>query len=207
MHLAVLFLEPGPGPLQDALERVRSSRNTRNIQIAERLRRLGIDISIEEVLAEARVGVTGRPHFAAVLVRKGVVPDIPAAFDEFLGDQAPAYVDRERLGPEEAITLARASGAIPVLSHPHTLRLDTADDYAGAYMRLASAGLIGIEAYYGDYPPEQRDELAATARSFGLIPSGGSDYHGTYKEGLELGTGWGDLHVPDTVLEELRAAL
>lgn len=207
MHLAVLFLEPGTGPLQDALEKVRSNRSTRNAGIADRLRQMGIDISIEEVLAEARVGVVGRPHFAAVLVRKGVVPDIPTAFNEFLGNQAPAYVDRERLGPEEAISLARASGALPVLSHPHTLGLNTAATYASTYRRLASAGLIGIETFYGDYPPEQREELAATARSFGLIPSGGSDYHGSYKEGLELGTGRGDLHVPDAVLEELRAAL
>lgn len=207
MHLAVLFLQPGPGPLQDALERVRSRRHIRNERIADRLRRLGVDISLDEVSAEARVGVVGRPHFAAVLVRKGVVPDIPTAFDEYLGNGAPAYVDRERLSPEEAITLAHASGALPILSHPHTLRLNSAAEYASTYRRLAAAGLTGIEAYYGEYSPEHREELAATARSFGLVPSGGSDYHGTYKEGIELGIGRGDLHVPDSVLEELRAAL
>ncbi len=205
MHLVVLFLEPGSGPLPEALGRLRRSREQRNVQIADRLRRLGVDVTIEEVLTEAGVGVVGRPHFAQVLVRKGVVPDITAAFDEYLGDRAPAYVGRERLAPEEAITLARASGALPVLSHPHTLGLSSAHEYASTYRRLASAGLVGIEAYYGDYPQEQREQLATTARSFGLIPSGGSDYHGTYKEGRELGVGHGDLYVPDAVLEELKA--
>ncbi len=206
MHLVVLFLEPEEGPLQDRLQELQTSRSQRNYRIADRLRRLGIDITMEEVIAESRVGVVGRPHFAAILVRKGVVADIPTAFQDYLGNQAPAYVPRLRLEPEEAISLARASGAVPILSHPHTLGHTAADEYAATYRRLTTAGLVGIDAYYGDYAPEEREELAAIARSFGLIPSGGSDYHGSYKEGLELGSGRGDLVVPDSVLEELRQA-
>lgn len=206
LHLVMLFLEPGEGPLQDRLANLQKSRSARNYLIAERLQQLGIDITLEEVQAEARVGVVGRPHFAAVLVRKGVIPDISTAFTEYLGNRAPAYVPRERLEPEEAITLARASGALPILSHPHTLGHTTAVEFAATYRRLVTAGLVGIEAYYGDYSPQEREKLAATARSFGLIPSGGSDYHGSYKEGLELGTGRGDLLVPDAVLDELKEA-
>jgi predicted metal-dependent phosphoesterase TrpH len=204
MHLVVLFVSPGNGPLQDRLGELQASRSQRNYRIADRLRQLGIDISMDEVIAESHVGVVGRPHFAAVLVRKGVVADIPTAFTDYLGNQAPAYVPRLRLEPEEAIGLARASGGVPILSHPHTLGHTSADEFAGTYRRLSAAGLVGIDAYYGDYLPEQRDELARIARSFGLVPSGGSDYHGSYKEGLELGSGRGDLEVPDSVLEELR---
>jgi len=206
MHLVVLFLEPGSGPLQDRLAELQASRSHRNYRIADRLRRMGIDITIDEVIEESRVGVVGRPHFAAVLVRKGLVSDIPTAFSDYLGNEAPAYVPRLRLEPEEAIGLACASGAVPVLSHPHTLGHTSADEYATTYRRLTAAGLVGVDAYYGDYSPEQREDLASVARSFGLIPSGGSDYHGSYKEGLDLGSGRGDLAVPDTVLEELRTA-
>lgn len=205
MHLVVLFLEPAHGPLQDRLLDLQASRSTRNYRIADRLRQLGIDISMDEVIEESSVGVVGRPHFAAVLVRKGVVGDIPDAFNEYLGNQAPAYVPRLRLEPEEAIGLARASGGVPILSHPHTLGHTSAGEFSATYRRLTEAGLVGIDAYYGEYTPEQREDLAAITRSFGLIPSGGSDYHGSYKEGLELGSGRGDLDVPDSVLEELRS--
>ena len=205
MHVVVLFLEPAGGPLQDRLAELQASRSQRNYRIADRLRRLGIDITMEEVAQESPIGVVGRPHFAAVLVRKGVVADIPTAFTEYLGNRAPAYVPRLRLEPEEAISLGRASGGVPILSHPHTLGHTSAEEFAVTYRRLTAAGLVGIDAYYGDYTPDQREDLAATARSFGLIPSGGSDYHGSYKEGLELGSGRGDLEVPDSVLEELRS--
>ena len=204
MHLVVLFLKPGRGPLQDRLAEVQASRSQRNYRIADRLRQLGIDITMEEVIEESRVGVVGRPHFAAVLVGKGVVADIPTAFADYLGNQAPAYVSRLRLEPEEAINLARGSGGVPILSHPHTLGHTSAGEFAATYRRLAAAGLVGIEAYYGDYTPGQREELAGIARSFDLIPSGGSDYHGSYKVGLDVGSGRGDLEVPDSVLEELR---
>jgi predicted metal-dependent phosphoesterase TrpH len=205
MHLAVLFIEPHPGPLQDRILELQVGREDRNIRIADRLRQLGIDISMEEVQQESPVGVVGRPHFAAILVRKGVVADIPDAFNEYLGNRAPAYVPRPRLEPEEAIGLARASGGVPILSHPHTLGHTAAGEFAATYRRLKEAGLVGIDAHYGEYTPEQRDELVRICRSFGFIPSGGSDYHGTYKEGLELGTGRGDLEVPDSSLEELQA--
>ena len=205
MHIVVLFLEPDSGPLQDRLVDLQASRSTRNYRIADRLRHLGIDISMDEVIEESAVGVVGRPHFAAVMVRKGVVADIPEAFNEYLGNQAPAYVPRLRLEPEEAIGLARASGGVPILSHPHTLGHTSAGEFSATYRRLTEAGLVGIDAYYGEYTPEQREELAEITRSFGLIPSGGSDYHGSYKNGLELAIGRGDLDVPDSILEELRS--
>ncbi len=206
MHLVVLFLEPVPGPLQDRLHHLQAARDARNERIVERLHGLGIDISLAEVREEAGEGSVGRPHFAAVLVRKGAVESIPAAFDELLAKGRPAYVERERLTPEEAISLARASEAVPVLAHPHTLGLTSAAEFAAAFERLAAAGLMGIESSYGEYDQPQRDELTATARRFGLVPSGGSDYHGAYKEGTDLGTGRGDLAVPYAVLDELRQA-
>ncbi len=206
MHMVVLFLEPVPGPLQDQLASLQRGRQARNLAIVERLRGLGIDITYEEVAAEAGRGVMGRPHFAAVLVRKGIVVDSNAAFHELLANGRPAYVPRTRLSPEQAIALAHASGAVPILAHAHTLGHNAADEFAATFRWLRSVGLVGLEAYYAEYPPDERLELASVARSHGLIPSGGSDYHGSYRPGVEVGTGHGDLRVPSILLEELRAA-
>lgn len=204
MHLLVLWLEPGQGPLQDRLRGLQAGRGVRNEQIVDRLRGAGIDISIEEVLEEAGPGSVGRPHIAAVMMAKGYVPDIRTAFDEWLGSGKPGYVGRERLEPEEALALARESGAVPVLAHPHTLGLTTASAMADLLTRLGRAGLVGLEAFYSSYRRHEREGYADLARRFGLVPSGGSDFHGRYKPGLEIGSGYGDLVVDGSVLEELR---
>lgn len=204
MHLAVLWLPSGPGPLQDRLAGLRAGRDTRNVEIVERLVDAGLPVTIEEIEEEAGSGSVGRPHIAAVMVARGHVPDIKTAFDLWLGSGRPAYVGRDRLDPEEAIGLARESGGVPVLAHPHTLGITTAPEMAEVLKRLVGAGLAGLEALYPTYRRHEREGYSDLARRFGLVPSGGSDYHGTYKPGLFLGSGYGDLHVPDAVLEELR---
>ncbi len=205
MHLLVYFLEPGEGPLQDRLEEIRAGRANRNTQIVDRLRSLGIEIDFDEVLAEAGGTGVGRPHFAAVLVRMGCVADVRDAFDRYLAKGRPGFVDQKHLDAEEAIALARASGAVPVIAHPHTLGL-VAADYAAAFEYLAAVGLGGIEAYYAAYPLEMRRHLAGLCENLALVATGGSDFHGSYKPGLAVGRGYGDLVVPDMALEELRSA-
>lgn len=206
MHMVVLFLEPGPGPLQDRLAELRDFRNRRNRVIAERLAGLGMDISLEEVEQLAGGGSVGKPHFAEVLRRKGYVPDIPSAFDRYLGAGRPAHVARPLLTPEEAIELARRSGAVSVVAHPHTLGLDRGAEYTAFFEWMAGLGLAGVECYYSEYDPRMRLERVRAVRARGLIPSGGSDFHGAFKPGLLIGAGRGDLRVPDRVLEDLRAA-
>jgi 3',5'-nucleoside bisphosphate phosphatase len=204
MHLVVLWLEPGPGPLQDRLAEIQHARGSRNQNIVDELTRLGMPISLEEVLVEAGEGSVGRPHIAAVMVAKGYVPDIKSAFDLWLANGAPAYVKRRLLSPEEGIGLALESGAVPILAHPHTLGVNRASEMADLLDELKGYGLVGLEAHYSAYQQHERYGYDDLARRFGLIPSGGSDYHGTYKEGLELGSGYGDLHIPERILENLR---
>lgn len=204
MHLVVLWLEPGAGPLQDRLASLQQSRDLRNVGIVERLNHLGIDITIEEVLEQAGSGTAGRPHFAAVMQRKGVVETMNQAFDEFLTNGRPAYVGRERLSPMEAIQLARASGAVPILAHPHTLGVDNRHEMADLLNQLVAYGLVGIECHYGTYTAEGRSGMVAMARRFGLLPSGGSDYHGTYKPDVTLGVGRVGIPVPQGILDDLR---
>ncbi|RZV41258.1 MAG: PHP domain-containing protein, partial [Acidimicrobiia bacterium] len=120
-HMVVLWLEPGPGPLQDRLADLQHGRANRNVDMVAKLAGLGIDITYDEVLEEAGGTGVGRPHMAAILVRKGVVATMSEAFDLYLAQGRPGYVGRVRLTPETAITLARQSGAVPIIAHPHTL--------------------------------------------------------------------------------------
>ena len=205
VHLLVYFLEPGAGPLQDRLVWLQQSRHHRNLRIVERCNRLGIDITFDEVMAEAEGRGVGRPHFAAVMMRKGHVASISEAFDRYLGAGGLLYEPRDRLGAAEAIELAIASGAVTSLAHPHTVA-EGRDDFASTFRGLAALGLHAIEAQYAEYDPAMRRHLASQAAGLGLIATGGSDYHGTYKPGLSVGVGKGDLTVPTETLEALRAA-
>jgi 3',5'-nucleoside bisphosphate phosphatase len=204
MHLIVLWLGPGPGPLQDRLEELRWGRDQRNETMAQRLTELGMPVSIEEILEEGGTGSIGRPHIAAIMMRKGYVETIEEAFELWLSSGKPAYVGRPRLTPEEAIGLARESGAVPIVAHPHTLGINRAHEMADLLTRLIGAGLVGLEAFCAGYRRHEREGYADLARRFGLVPSGGSDFHGTYKPGLSLGSGYGDLVVADAIVDELR---
>jgi len=204
MHLLVYFLADGPGPLQDRLAGLQAARADRNRRIVAVLADHGLDVTLEEILEEAGGGSVGRPHVAGVLLRKGYVASVQEAFDRWLAKGRPAYLDRERLLPAEAIALAHASGAVTVLAHPTSLGFDPAEleRFVGG---LAADGLDGMECEYGRYDPELRASLSALARRLGLAVTGGSDYHGRYKPDIALGTALGDLNVPDDLLDALEA--
>jgi predicted metal-dependent phosphoesterase TrpH len=183
MHLLAYWVEPGPGPLQDRLAEIQRGRAARNLQIVEALNELGFDITIAEIAGIAGDGVAGRPHFAVALMRR----------------------PRMRLPAAEAAALTRRCGGVTSVAHPHTV----ADDAAGfeaAFSGFAALGITGVECHYVEYAPDRRRRMVAIARSAGLVPTGGSDYHGDNKPGIEVGVGRGDLAVPDEALEELAAA-
>jgi 3',5'-nucleoside bisphosphate phosphatase len=205
VHVLVYFVEPGEGPLQDELVALRRDRAGRNVRLRARLAELGVPVDYEAMVAEAggEAGL-GRPHFARALVKAGAAADIDDAFATYLADGRAAYVPKSRLSPAEVARLAVVSGGIAVLAHPLTLGLDPSalERLVG---ELAEAGLGGIEAIYGRYTTDERRGLRRMAKRRGLVATGGSDYHGTFKPGLEVGTGLGDLDVPDSALEELAA--
>jgi 3',5'-nucleoside bisphosphate phosphatase len=204
MHLLVYFVDDSSGPLQDRLGELQAGRGNRNEQIVECLRANGMDVTVDEILAEAGGGSVGRPHIARVLMRKGYVESIQEAFDRWLAKGRPAYFERVRLAPEESIELAHASGAVTVLAHPTSLDLDDGA-LDGFVAGLVAVGLDGIECEYGRYTPEERRRYRALAARHGLAVTGGSDYHGENKPDLRVGTGRGDLAVPDELLDELEA--
>jgi predicted metal-dependent phosphoesterase TrpH len=169
-----------------------------------RLSELGLPVTLDEVEAEAGGTGAGRPHMAAILMRKGLVTSIQEAFDVWLARGRPGYVEKERLLPADALRLARASGAVAVLAHPLTLGQPPAQ-LERTVGELAGLGLGGLEAIYGRYSPEERSGLADLAARHKLAVTGGSDHHGTYKPEVRVGVGRGDLEVPDALLEDLAA--
>ena len=206
MHMLVYFLEPNEGPLQNKLAWLRRGRDERNLRIVEKLNELGYPITIDEVLEKAAGASVGRPHVADALVERGYFEIRDDAFPGLLGDGGMAYIERERLTALDAVTLARASGAVPVIAHPKTMCLQ-ADDYARLFRELTDAGLGGIEAHHPTHPLELRESLTHTAHSLGIAATGGSDYHGAGKRDYEIVIGTGDLDVPWSAVEELHDQL
>jgi 3',5'-nucleoside bisphosphate phosphatase len=204
MHLLVFFVDDAPGELQGRLRALQAARDERNVQIVEALNTHGVPITVEAVHAQAGPGSVGRPHIARVLMEQGHVASIQEAFDVWLAKGRPAYFERDRLGPEAAIELTHASAGVCAIAHPMSLGLvdGALDELIG---KLAGAGLDGLECEYGAYLPEERTTLHELAARHGLAPTGGSDYHGDNKPGLSIGTGRGDLRVPDEYLVELES--
>jgi 3',5'-nucleoside bisphosphate phosphatase len=204
MHVLCYFVDDVPGPLRNALEGLRADRAKRNDALIARLAELGIPVSRDEVEAEAGSAVIGRPHFAAVLVRHGVVSSVEEAFDTYLAKGRPGYVGRDDIEAAEAIAVANASGGVAVLAHPLSLEL-TPGELDRLLDTLCDDGLAGMECQYANYDPATREDLHRLAGNHGLVATGGSEFHGRYKPGLFVGTGRGDLAVADEALEALRA--
>ncbi|MEN8238852.1 MAG: PHP domain-containing protein [Actinomycetota bacterium] len=206
IHMLAYGVEPGGGPLQDKLEWLRQGRNERNPKIIEKLRDLDYDISIDDVYEQARGTAVGRPHIADALIAKGYFTDRNQVFDGLLNDGGAAYVERSRLTATEAIELTTASGGVTVIAHPLTMNLH-GDPFIEVLRDLIAIGLVGIEAHHPLHDVALRGRLSELAVDMGLIATGGSDYHGAGKTGYSVGTGTGDLRVPDCAFEAIQQAI
>lgn len=206
MHLLGYFIPETENALSEELAELRHHRANRNVLIVERLNELGIPVTFEEVETEAGGpgAQIGRPHFAAVLVRHGAVPDYQAAFDRYLAKDAPGYVARKLLKPAEAIELMLSVSVVPVFAHPFTMSLG-ADELERFVDELVDAGLEGIEGYHGDMPEADQEPYRALGRTRHLIVSGGSDYHGAMRPDRGMPGGKYGVTVPDETLDEIRA--
>ncbi|MBI2867424.1 MAG: PHP domain-containing protein [Chloroflexi bacterium] len=173
MHLLGYFVDRHNEEFQQILADLRQGREVRAKKMVERLASLGMPVSWERVKELADGGAIGRPHIAQALVEKGYLATPQEAFHNYIGRNGPAYVEREKLTPEDAVRLIVRMEGLPVLAHPG----DT-PDLDSLLGSLKTAGLVGMEVYYGSYPRETVERLAATARRHGLVPCGGSDFHG-----------------------------
>ena len=179
---------------------LQASRRERNVRLAQRLRELGFDITIEEVEARGR-GMTGRPHFAQIMVEKGYVRGLREAFDEYLDESAKGYVYRREPQFAESVDHIREAGGIASLAHP--VRVN--GDVPALMPELRDAGMNAIEAYHSDHDAAHTAMYLALAKQYGMLVTGGSDFHGDVKPGVKLGTGYGgNLQIPEDLLERLR---
>ena len=204
VHLLGYFLHQPPAPaFRDWLLDMQRSRRDRNIRLAERLRSLGMDVSLEEVEAKGK-SLAGRPHFAQVMVEKGYVSDYRQAFDDYLDESAKAYVDRREPQFGEAVKRIIDAGGLPSLPHPVRVPRN-GEAYEDLIAEMVELGLKGIEVYHSDHEPGDEQVFLTLAQRYGLAITGGSDFHGAAKPRIRLGSGLdGNLNIPREVLDRLR---
>lgn len=172
-HVLGYFIDYTSNELKSALERFRNSRQRRAREMIIKLRDLGIDIDRQRVQEIAGDGSIGRPHIAQVMLEKGYIMSFTEAFDKYIGQGGPAYVEREKMTPVEAAKMIVRAKGLPVLAHPFTVT-----DPEVTVIELKPAGLVGIEAYYKDYSADEIENLVSMAEKYDLITTGGTDYHG-----------------------------
>ncbi|MHB1131221.1 MAG: PHP domain-containing protein [Chloroflexota bacterium] len=206
VHVLGYFVAPAAAELQETLRRLREGRRGRARKMVEKLTALGLPVEWERVKQLAGAGAVGRPHVAQALVEQGHVGSTTEAFDTLIGRSGPAYVERYKLTPADAVGLVLRAGGLPGLAHPvivgaaeqlGEVELDSLLD------EMVAAGLVALECYYADYPAEVTASLLEKARALHLIPTGGSDHHGRAAAGAQLG----GVPVPYEAVESLKQRL
>lgn len=197
VHILGYFIDYEDKKLNETLARLRHSRLFRANKMLEKLNHLGIKIEWERVQELAGSGAVGRPHVARAMLEKGYINSIKEAFDKYIGREGPAYVEREKMSPEEAVGLVKDAQGLPVLAHPGTV-----PELEQLLTRLKGAGILGIEVYYSQTLPRDIKKFKQLALHFGLVITGGSDFHGL-NAGFEVPLG--ETYIPDKCAADLIA--
>ncbi len=198
LHMLGYFIDHHSTDLESTLAEFRDGRRDRVVRIVDRLHDAGVAVDLDRVRELGSGGSVGRAHVARALVESGEVSSMDEAFERYLARGRPGYVERPRLTPSGAVELVHRAGGVAVLAHPFTV-----DDLDAAVRELVDNGLDGIEVYYALYNSDQRARLARIAHDFGLVPTGGSDFHGSgEREGRDIGT----APVPEETVDLLQAA-
>jgi predicted metal-dependent phosphoesterase TrpH len=201
IHVLGYFIEHEDPALQRTLKRLQATREGRAREIIQRLGALGMPLEFERVKRIAD-GAIGRPHIARAMIERGYIASVDEAFERWLGRGKPGYIPSEKLAAEQAIQMIRESGGVASWAHPEwpdgPQRFRPTED---TLRRLVGAGLEGIEVYYYEHTPEVAERFLSLARRYGLVPTGGSDYHGPEVRHVEIGS----VDVPEETVELLRA--
>ena len=196
VHILAYFVDPQDRALEDKLRWLRENRGRRIDLMVEKLNALGYAVSLDRVRAIARGGSLGRPHLAQALFEAGHVATYDSAFDTIISKDSPAYVSRVGLAPLEAVALVRDHGGVPSLAHPGTVV-----DLEGLLPLLVETGLVGIECYYPSHTPEFTAICLRLSLRYGLVATGGSDFHGRGDHGSDLG----GVYVPPECIASLES--
>lgn len=203
IHILGLFIDETNRTLLDALKEAVHARDLRNERMAERFRSLGIPLTLEELRLRNPDTVITRAHFARYLIEYGHAKTPQEAFSRYLNYDAPCFIPREYMQPERAVSLILEAGGIPVLAHPLLYKLSP-KELEALLRRLTDAGLKGLEVYYSSNTGFDEQICYSLANRFGLLMTGGTDFHGDNKPNLYLGTGHNqNLHIPEQLLNPL----
>jgi len=196
IHILGYYLNWKDSDFLSQLKRFQTARARRNRKLIKKLESLGMPINYDELKGLAPRGVISRLHIARLMVKKGYVPSIKVAFEEWLNSGKPAYVEKMRVSPFEIIKSILKVGGIPVLAHPHLSRRDD------LIPDLVEAGLKGIEVYHSAHNGRVRQHYLRIAQKYHLLITGGSDCHGEAKDEILMGK----VRVPASLLVELKNA-
>lgn len=204
VHILGYFIDVNCQSMQELLDWIVDDRDTRNRKMAELMAADGLPVSYDSMV-ERFGAVIGRPHFGMLLIEFGLAKDMNDAFDRYIEKGQKYYLPRNILPIERAIEIIREAGGVPVLAHPFQYRLDEAGlrELIEYCMKF---GLQGMECYYSGYSAEQSAYLLALAKEYGLLVTGGSDFHGENKKHISLGSGiGGTLNVSYDLIAPLKA--
>ena len=192
MHILGLGVDPEHAPLRESLSHLRSARARRGLDMIERLRELGIELSPERLEEIAGEGTLGRPHVARALVDAGVCASSDEAFGRFLRRGRPAFLPHPGLTAVEAISVIHGAGGIASLAHPLlSVGVDAPGGLESFVEELVGSGLDGLEVWHPSQHPGQSRRIRRLVRKWGLVATGGSDFHGSERVSVELGRGRG----------------
>lgn len=204
IHIVGLFIDKEQPAFRERIGRFANARINRNLEMCEKLTECGMPITYDELTTAFPDAVITRAHYARLMMQKGYVKSLKEAFERYIGDYGPCFIPRKKITPEEGVRFILSANGLPVLAHPMQYGMGDAR-LQQLIDSLKEAGLVAMEAIYCTHTPSEEAKLCKLTKENGLLISGGSDFHGKAKPGLELGTGYGKLHVPQEVLDNLIA--
>jgi 3',5'-nucleoside bisphosphate phosphatase len=201
-HLIGLFVDCYNSGLIEATERLKKSRMIRVVKIVELLNSEGCNICLEEIEQEAMGAAVGKPHIARVMIKKGYAKDMTYIFKNFMIKGKPGYVNRYRISLDEAVTVIKDSGGIPVIAHPISLNIKFFDAFEDKLDEFIKSGILGIEVYSSMHSMNNVAEFLKIANKKSMLISGGSDFHGD--RGKEIGIYTDGNYIPDYILDDIK---
>ncbi|MBT8351423.1 MAG: PHP domain-containing protein [Deltaproteobacteria bacterium] len=201
-HILGYYIRLDDPQLNETLAVLQQARKNRNPLIVKRLNSLGFEFSLEDVSSEIGDAQLGRPHIARYMLKRGFVKSIDEAFRKYIAQGKPAYVDKYRVDCKRAIQIILDAGGIPVLAHPILLNFNK-DETTELFALLKDMGLKGVEVYYPGTSPDMTAFYIELAERFGLLKTGGTDFHGSLKPDIQMGSGRGNFFVPYEIYEKL----
>ena len=205
IHIVGLFYDYKDPEFCRQVKEFSDARDLRNRKMCDMMCAAGLPIPYDELMADNPGAIVTRANMAKFLLKKGAISKLSEAFDKYIGDDCPFFVPREKITPQKAVEFLLRFHGIPILAHPFQYKLG--DEGLETLVRqLKEAGLMGIEAYYCQHTPEMTEQIRTLASRYDLLLSGGSDFHGTNKPDLEMGTGYGHLAVPEECLIRMKHA-